>query len=89
MNPGGVIESVRELLGQMSASHVKLYVEAYQADLAAQSLSRALKTLHNNIFAAAKVWDCSSNSLCLLLSVFTDSSLLHIFIFIFMIIIWF
>lgn len=54
MNPGGVIESVRELLGQMSASHVKLYVEAYQADLAAQSLSRALKTLHNNIFAAAK-----------------------------------
>ncbi|XP_063600402.1 uncharacterized protein LOC134776580 isoform X2 [Penaeus indicus] len=54
MNPGGVIESVRELLGQMSASHVKLYVEAYQADLAAQSLSRALKTLHNNIFAATK-----------------------------------
>ncbi|XP_042868722.1 uncharacterized protein LOC122251062 isoform X2 [Penaeus japonicus] len=54
MNPGGVIESVRELLGQMSASHVRLYVEAYQADQAAQSLSRALKTLQNNIFASAK-----------------------------------
>lgn len=54
MNPGGVIESVRELLGQMSAAHVKLYVEAHQADQAALSLTRALKTLHNNIESVAK-----------------------------------
>lgn len=55
INPGGLIESVRELLAQMSASHVQLYFEAHQADRAAQSLSRALKTLINNIVAAAEV----------------------------------
>lgn len=55
INPGGLIESVRELLAQMSASHVQLYFEAHQADRAAQSLSRALKTLLNNIVAAAEV----------------------------------
>lgn len=60
MNPGGVIESVRELLGQMSAAHVKLYVEAHHADQTALSLTRALKTLENNIISVAKV----SFSLC-------------------------
>lgn len=55
INPGGLIESVRELLAHMSAAHVKLYVEADQADRAARSLSRALKSLHNNIVAAAEV----------------------------------
>ncbi|XP_063615166.1 uncharacterized protein LOC134788217 [Penaeus indicus] len=54
INPGGLIESVRELLAHMSAAHVKLYVEAHQADRAARSLSRALRTLHNNIVAAAE-----------------------------------
>ncbi|XP_037782177.1 uncharacterized protein LOC119578679 [Penaeus monodon] len=47
INPGGLIESAREL-------YVKLYVEADQADRAARSLSRALKSLHNNIVAAAE-----------------------------------
>ncbi|XP_042225522.1 uncharacterized protein LOC121868727 [Homarus americanus] len=58
MNPGGVIESVRELLGQMSAAHVKLYVEAHRADQAASSLTRALNTLNKNISAVAKRTYC-------------------------------
>ncbi|XP_069950617.1 uncharacterized protein [Cherax quadricarinatus] len=58
MNPGGVIESVRELLGQMSAAHVKLYVEAHQADQAALSLTRAISALNNNIASVARRTYC-------------------------------
>ncbi|XP_069182072.1 myosin-11 isoform X2 [Procambarus clarkii] len=54
MNPGGVIESVRELLGHMSAAHVKLYLEAHIAHQAAQTLTGALNALNNNISAVAK-----------------------------------
>ncbi|XP_066949257.1 uncharacterized protein [Macrobrachium rosenbergii] len=54
MNPGGVIESVSELLGQMSAAHVKLYVEAHHINEAVASITRALNTLMNNIAAVAK-----------------------------------
>ncbi|XP_027213177.2 uncharacterized protein [Penaeus vannamei] len=54
INPGGLIESVRELLAHMSAAHVRLYVEAHQAHRAALSLSRALKTLQSDIVAAAE-----------------------------------
>ena len=55
MNPSGVMESVRELLRQMSAAHVKLYLQAHQENRAALSLTRALNTLTNNITTVAKV----------------------------------
>ena len=55
MNPRGVVESVQELLRQMSAAHVKLYLQAHQENEAALSLTRALNTLTNNITLVAKV----------------------------------
>ncbi|XP_045104075.1 uncharacterized protein LOC123499723 [Portunus trituberculatus] len=54
MNPSGVMESVQELLRQMSAAHVKLYLQAHQENRAALSLTRALNTLTNNITTVAK-----------------------------------
>uniref|UniRef100_A0A0P4W4N4 Uncharacterized protein n=1 Tax=Scylla olivacea TaxID=85551 RepID=A0A0P4W4N4_SCYOL len=54
MNPSGVMESVRELLRQMSAAHVKLYLQAHQENRAALSLTRALNTITNNITTVAK-----------------------------------
>jgi len=55
MNPSGVIESVRDLLAQMSATHVRLYFEAHKANKAADSLDRVLQTLNEDIASVAKV----------------------------------
>ncbi|KAK7049774.1 hypothetical protein SK128_004014 [Halocaridina rubra] len=54
MNPVGVIESVRELLNQMDAANVKLYLETRQVDQATASLSSVLKAVKNNLCAAVK-----------------------------------
>lgn len=54
MNPSGVIESVRDLLAQMSATHVRLYFEAHKANKAAESLERVLESVNENIAHVAK-----------------------------------
>ncbi|CAL4171518.1 unnamed protein product, partial [Meganyctiphanes norvegica] len=54
MNPSGVIESVRDLLAQMSATHVRLYFEAHKANKAANSLDRVLEAVNENIASVAK-----------------------------------
>lgn len=54
-NPSGVVESVQELLRQMSAAHVRLHLQAHQENKVAQSLGRVLTTHTNNITTVVKV----------------------------------
>lgn len=54
-NPSGVVESVQELLRQMSAAHVRLHLQAHQENQAALSLGRVLATNTNNITTVVKV----------------------------------
>lgn len=54
-NPTGVVESVQELLRQMSAAHVKLHLQAHQENQVALSLGRVLATNTNNITTVVKV----------------------------------
>lgn len=56
-NPSGVVESVQELLRQMSATHVRLHLQAHQENQAALSLGRVLATNTNNITTVIKVND--------------------------------
>lgn len=53
-NPSGVVESVQELLRQMSAAHVRLHLQAHQENQAALSLGRVLATNTNNITTVVK-----------------------------------
>lgn len=50
-----MVESVQELLRQMSAAHVRLHLQAHQENQAALSLGRVLTTNTNNLTTVIKV----------------------------------